>query len=125
MTSSLSQPDFSAAISRIRTMNSEELQQMLDSESKCDEFVKSLDQIRQLYAEKEILLASNKSLAEFNLEREPVLKEKRRILQEKHRELAKKAEKVRLLKRDVAEKSGKAAEPEDLLALLQVNKQHV
>lgn len=76
-------------------------------------------QIRMLYSEKEMLLASNKSLAEYNLSQEPLLKEKRAKLQEKHRELTKKAEKVRLLKKDVAEKSGKAADPEDLLALLE------
>ena len=37
------------------------------SEEKFEEFIKELPQMKALYGEKEMLLASNKSLAEYNL----------------------------------------------------------
>ncbi len=64
-------------------------------------------------------MASNKSLAEYNLSQEPVLKAARSKLQEKHREAMRMAEKVKEIKREVDEKSNKV-EPDTLLALLQV-----
>ena len=36
-------------------------------------------QMKQLYSEKEMLMASNKSLAEYNLSQEPALQEKRQV----------------------------------------------
>ena len=35
--------------------------------------------MKQLYSEKEILMTSNKSLAEYNLSQEPMLKQKRQV----------------------------------------------
>ena len=37
------------------------------SDDKFDEFIQELPQMKALYNEKEMLLASNKSLAEYNL----------------------------------------------------------
>ncbi len=36
-------------------------------------------QMKQLYSEKEMLMASNKSLAEYNLSQEPMLQQKRQV----------------------------------------------
>ena len=35
--------------------------------------------MKQLYSEKEMLMASNKSLAEYNLSQEPTLQQKRQV----------------------------------------------
>ena len=35
--------------------------------------------MKQLYSEKEMLMASNKSLAEYNLSQEPMLQQKRQV----------------------------------------------
>ena len=42
-------------------------------------------QIKQLYSEKEELMTSNKSLAEYNISQEPDIGSKRQQLAEKHR----------------------------------------
>ncbi len=36
--------------------------------------------MKQLYAEKELLMASNKSFAEYNLSQEPILLQKREVI---------------------------------------------
>ena len=40
-----SQPDFAAALSRLGAMTNEQLQELLDNDQKCEELVKSLDQV--------------------------------------------------------------------------------
>ena len=45
----------------------------------------NLFQIKQLYSEKEELMTSNKSLAEYNISQEPDIRSKRQQLAEKHR----------------------------------------
>lgn len=42
-----SHPDYSAALSRIQSMSDQELQDLLNDESLCDDFVKRLDQVNQ------------------------------------------------------------------------------
>ncbi len=69
-----------------------------------------------------MLMASNKSLAEYNLSQEEPLTSARCRLQEKHRETKRMAEKVRNLKHEVEEKGG-STEPDTMLALLQVRGQ--
>ena len=66
-----------------------------------------------------MLLASNKSLAEYNLSQEPRIREARSKMQEKHREATRLAEKVRNLKAEIDSNSGKT-DPDTLLALLKV-----
>jgi len=82
-----------------------------------------------LYGEKEMLMASNKSLAEYNLNQEEPLRQARVRLHEKQREARRAAEQVRKLKTTMEEKlaasgsgSGKSQnEPDIMLALLQVS----
>ncbi len=140
------QPDLTVANAAVSRMTVEELRGLLDDEDKCDRFVKGLDQvrgddsslssshlvisshyippplsfqIRSLYSEKEMLMASNKSLAEYNLSQEQPLTDARCRLQEKHRETRRMAEKVKNLRRDVEEKGG-SMDPDTVLGILQV-----
>jgi hypothetical protein len=45
----------------------------LNEEDKFDTFIRELPQVKRLYEEKEMLMASNKSLAEYNLSQVPYL----------------------------------------------------
>ncbi|PSN44412.1 hypothetical protein C0J52_05740 [Blattella germanica] len=76
------EPDYPAALGLFRHLNGEELKELLNDDSKFDVMMKDIKQIKDLEAEKEILMASNKSLAEFNLAKEPQLAEGKQRLQE-------------------------------------------
>ena len=114
-----SQPDFAAALATIQGWDKDRLQELLNDEEKFDALIKGLSQIKSLHDEKEMLMASNRSLAEYNLSQEPVLKDLKSQLADKHREAMRTAEKVKNAKRELDEKSG-SVEPDTLLALLQV-----
>ena len=114
-----SQPDFAAALATIQGWDKDRLQELLNDEEKFDSLIKGLSQIKSLHDEKEMLMASNRSLAEYNLSQEPVLKDLKTQLADKHREAMRTAEKVKNAKRELDEKSG-SVEPDTLLALLQV-----
>ena len=115
-----SQPDFAAALATIQGWDKDRLQELLNDEEKFDSLIKGLSQIKSLHDEKEMLMASNRSLAEYNLSQEPVLKDLKTQLADKHREAMRTAEKVKNAKRELDEKSG-SVEPDTLLALLQVS----
>merc|ERR1712012_398269 len=61
------QPDYPAALSSLQHMDSEQLKDILNNEDKFDQFIRDLPQMKALQEEKEMLLTSNKSLAEYNL----------------------------------------------------------
>ncbi|XP_074661636.1 vacuolar protein sorting-associated protein 37B-like [Tubulanus polymorphus] len=73
------QPDEAAALGILKHLSSEELQRLLDNDRKMEELIKDLQQVKTLQAERQMMMASNKSLAEFNLSREP------RLTQDKER----------------------------------------
>lgn len=112
-------PDVPMALTKLQVMSKEDLHQMFNDESMFDEYIKSLDQMKQLYSEKEMLLASNKSLAEYNLSQEPILQQKREALTEKHREAIELMAKLKETKETIEQKSGKV-KPDFLYSLLQV-----
>merc|ERR1719516_490234 len=60
--------------------------------------------MKALQEEKEMLLTSNKSLAEYNLSQEPVVREAKARLQEKYRAAQLLGEEVRQLKSRLQEK---------------------
>ncbi|XP_071448725.1 vacuolar protein sorting-associated protein 37B [Hetaerina americana] len=63
-------------------LSDEELKELLNDDTKCDELVENMQEIKNLVTEKEMLMASNKSLAEYNLSKEPNLTEgKQRLLE--------------------------------------------
>ncbi len=74
--------------------------------------------MKKLYDEKEELMVANKSLAEYNLTQEPILKAKRDRMAAKHREAVELISKVKKLKEELEQKSGKV-EPDSLYYLLE------
>lgn len=54
-------------------LNTEELRSVLNDENKLEEIVKDVKQCKDIEKEKEMLLVSNRSLAEYNLNQEPLL----------------------------------------------------
>merc|ERR1712098_568777 len=74
------------------------------------------------YNEKEMLMASNKSLAEYNMSQEPVLREAKEKLLEKYTEATRLSEEVRSLQSQLEQKSGNVR-PDTLLALLEAANQ--
>ena len=88
------QPDYPAALSSLQHMDVDNLKEILNNEDKFDEFIQNLQQIKNLHEQKEIIMASNKSLAEYNLSQEPVVKEQKAKLLEKFQSASSLAEKV-------------------------------
>uniref|UniRef100_A0A0V0GDB2 Putative vacuolar protein n=1 Tax=Triatoma dimidiata TaxID=72491 RepID=A0A0V0GDB2_TRIDM len=60
-------------LSFLMQLNSEELHSILIDFSKLEELVKGVKQYKEIEKQKELLLVSNRSLAEFNLNKEPIL----------------------------------------------------
>merc|ERR1712181_24909 len=118
------QPDYPAALSSLQHMDSEQLKDILNNEDKFDEFIRELPQMKALQEEKEMLLTSNKSLAEYNLSQEPVVGEAKARLQEKYRTAQQLGEEVRELKAALDTKQGNVS-PDTLLALLEAANQEV
>ncbi|CAK1590305.1 unnamed protein product [Parnassius mnemosyne] len=77
------QPDFSSAISFLDHLNSDELKEILNDDTKFDAVLKDVKQVKDWETEKEMMIASNRSLAEFNLAREPELEELKSEVQQK------------------------------------------
>jgi ESCRT-I complex subunit VPS37 len=103
-------------------MNSDQLKEILHNEDKFDEFIKEMPQIKALYDEKEMLMASNKSLAEYNLSQEPVISEGKQKLVEKYQIAAELAEEVKKIKTELDGQTGKVS-PDTMLALLEAANQ--
>merc|ERR1719328_997241 len=80
--------------------------------------------MKALQEEKEMLLTSNKSLAEYNLSQEPIVREAKARLQEKYRAAQQLGEEVRQLKSTLDTKQGNVS-PDTLLALLEAANQEV
>eukprot|EP00088_Acartia_fossae_P025039 TRINITY_DN2589_c0_g1_i1.p1 TRINITY_DN2589_c0_g1~~TRINITY_DN2589_c0_g1_i1.p1 ORF type:complete len:211 (-),score=72.12 TRINITY_DN2589_c0_g1_i1:888-1520(-) len=113
-----SQPDYPAALSSLQHMDVDSLKEILNNEDKFDEFIQNLSQIKGLHEQKEVIMASNKSLAEYNLSQEPIVKEQKAKLLEKFQSASSLAEKVKALKAEIDNKSGKMT-PDSLLILLE------
>uniref|UniRef100_A0A0K2V251 Vacuolar protein sortingassociated protein 37Blike [Megachile rotundata] n=1 Tax=Lepeophtheirus salmonis TaxID=72036 RepID=A0A0K2V251_LEPSM len=114
------QPDYPAATAQLGSLSSEELEVYLNEEGdeKLDEFVKSLNQVKELYREKEMLLASNKSLAEYNLSQKPILESEYEALVTKRNEAVELAKNVKVVRSELDETS-KKVQPDVLLSLLE------
>jgi len=117
-------PDYPMALSKIQVMSKEELDALLNDDEKFDDYIRSLQQIKQLYSEKEELMTSNKSLAEYNISQEPDIRSKRQELAEKHREAIEMVEKLKISRRELEAKSGNY-KPDELYSLLQISSTEV
>jgi ESCRT-I complex subunit VPS37 len=116
------QPDYPAALASLQHMSSDQLKEILNNETRFDTFVRELPQMKALFDEKEMLLASNKSLAEYNLSQEPIIREGKAALLEKFQEASNLGEEVKSLKNSLDTKSGNM-NPDTLLALLEAANQ--
>jgi len=116
------QPDYPAALGLLQHMNTDQLKEMLNDDTKFDDFIKDMPQMKNLYAEKEMLMASNKSLAEYNLSQEPIITEGKQVLVEKYQKAAELAEQVKKIKTELDTQTGKVS-PDTMLALLEAANQ--
>merc|ERR1712241_1469636 len=67
------QLDETAALGILQHLDASELQRLLDDDTKLQDLVTDLEQVKNLSREKETLITSNKSLADYSLSREPRL----------------------------------------------------
>jgi ESCRT-I complex subunit VPS37 len=77
-----SQATFDAALSFLKQLNAKELQDLMDDTDGLNKMVDELEIVKTQEMEKETHLASNKSIAEYNLSREPRLIQQRQQLAE-------------------------------------------
>ncbi|XP_014252965.1 vacuolar protein sorting-associated protein 37B [Cimex lectularius] len=63
-------------------LNTEELKEFLNNDSKLEDLIKDDKQYKDIEKEKEIIMVSNRSLAEFNLSKEPFMVSLKAQLQE-------------------------------------------
>jgi len=116
------QPDYPAALASLQHMDIDALKDILNNEDNFNNFVSELPQIKNLEAEKEMLMTSNKSLAEYNMSQEPAVKERKERLLEKFQAATSLAERVKALKAEIDNKSGSMT-PDSLLILLEAANQ--
>ncbi|XP_029163187.1 vacuolar protein sorting-associated protein 37B [Nylanderia fulva] len=76
------EPDIPAALGLLSHLDNDELKELLNNDSKFEDIVKDIKQFKNLETEKEMLMASNRSLAEFNLSKQPELEEGKQMLKE-------------------------------------------
>ena len=100
------QPDYPAAMASLQSMDAEQLKEILNNDVKFDDFMKELPQVKSLENEKNMLLASNKSLAEYNLSQEPVLRQGKERLAEKQRTATALSAGLKELQTELQTKSG-------------------
>ncbi|XP_051160640.1 vacuolar protein sorting-associated protein 37B [Leptopilina boulardi] len=74
--------DTQAALRIIKNMSNDELKELLNDDEKFEEVIKNVEQFKEYETEKEMLMASNRSLAEYNLARQPELEEGKQELRE-------------------------------------------
>ncbi|XP_059053088.1 vacuolar protein sorting-associated protein 37B [Achroia grisella] len=77
------QPDYPSAMGLLTHLNSDELKEMLNDDTKFDAVLKDVKQVKDWDTEKEMIIASNRSLAEFNLSKEPELEQLKSDVQQK------------------------------------------
>ncbi|KAL1130030.1 hypothetical protein AAG570_012973 [Ranatra chinensis] len=63
--------DYKAICGFLEHLNNKELEDVLNYDNKFEDMVKDINLSKDIETDKEMLLASNRSLAEFNLKREP------------------------------------------------------
>jgi len=77
-----SEPDYSTTSDLLTHLNSDELKKLLNDDVSLNGMLKDVPHVRNLETDKEMLLTGNKSIAEFNLSKEPQLREAKMRLAE-------------------------------------------
>ncbi|XP_026488948.2 vacuolar protein sorting-associated protein 37B [Vanessa tameamea] len=112
------QPDYPSTIGLLAHLNSDELKEMLNDDTKFDTVLKDVKQVKDWETEKEMIIASNRSLAEFNLSKEPDLEELKSQVQEKSELGEQLCSRIQELLNEYKSKSA-GISPDTTLALLQ------
>lgn len=112
------QPDYPSTIGLLAHLNSDELKEMLNDDTKFDSVLKDVKQVKDWDTEREMIIASNRSLAEFNLSKEPELEELKAQVQEKSEIGEKLCSRIQELLNEYKSKSA-GISPDTTLALLQ------
>ncbi|CAI9741167.1 Hypothetical predicted protein [Octopus vulgaris] len=113
-------PDESEAFAVIHSMENDDLNVMLRDSAKVDELIESLSQVKNIQQERDVMLASNKSLAEYNLGIRPKFEDLKQQIAAKYAEVSE-------LKTTLAEEIGSLdvvankQSLETILALLQAD----
>ncbi|XP_014211099.1 vacuolar protein sorting-associated protein 37C [Copidosoma floridanum] len=100
------EPDIPAALSPLQNYTTEQLKELLNDEEKFEELIKDNKQLLELEAEKKEIMVRNRSLAEFNLTKEPELEEAKRRIQSLSEEGSQLCSKVQALLEQIANKAG-------------------
>eukprot|EP00095_Tigriopus_kingsejongensis_P007344 maker-scaffold589_size129586-snap-gene-0.47 protein:Tk07344 transcript:maker-scaffold589_size129586-snap-gene-0.47-mRNA-1 annotation:"vacuolar protein-sorting" len=111
-------PNFEASMAKVANLSQAELQDLLNDENRFEQFLQGLDPIQSIQNEKALLTASIKSLAEYNLTQEPVLRRARGQLESLRTEACGLLTETKTLRRSVDDQRGQS-DPDTLLALLQ------
>lgn len=115
------QPDYPAAMGLLAHLNSDELKELLNDDSKFDETVlKDVKQVKDWETEREMIIASNRSLAEFNLSKEAELEDLKTQVQQKSETGEKLCSRIQELLDEYKTKSA-GVSPDTTLALLQTS----
>ncbi|XP_077299118.1 vacuolar protein sorting 37B [Arctopsyche grandis] len=61
-------------------LTNDELKDVLNDEDKAESIFKDIQQVKDMEAEKDVIIASNRSLAEFNLSKESTLNDSKQII---------------------------------------------
>lgn len=83
------QGSYDTALAFLKQLNSQELQSLMDDNERLNKLVDDLELVKNGQHEKETLLASNKSIAEYNLSLEPRLIQSRDLLAETYEQAIK------------------------------------
>ncbi|RWS28344.1 vacuolar protein sorting-associated protein 37B-like protein [Leptotrombidium deliense] len=105
----------------LQHFSNDELKNILNDEhsgTKLDELVANLSQVKKLESEREMLIASNKSLAEYNISREPSYRQLRQSLVSSHKEATDLKKEVEA-KKEKLEEINRQTSLDTTLALLQ------
>lgn len=113
-------PDYSHLTGFLSHLTSDELKDILNNEEKCESMIKDLKQIKDIEAEREMLVASNKSISEYNLSKKSILEEQQAQVKETY-QLAMDLKDSLYEKKAILEKSKSTQSNETLLALLQAS----
>ncbi|XP_010150826.1 PREDICTED: vacuolar protein sorting-associated protein 37C, partial [Eurypyga helias] len=108
----------------LRNRTVEELQELQDNAEEIERLALESREVQELQLEREMALASNRSLAEQNLKFQAPLETGRADLSDRYEELRKLAERCREQKAKL-EKFSAAMHPQTLLDLLQVESQKI
>ncbi|XP_015784839.1 vacuolar protein sorting-associated protein 37C [Tetranychus urticae] len=115
--------DIKTLTSVIKHLSNDELKQLLNDESpttdiKLEELIKDLPQVQNLEKKKELMLAENKSIAEYNLSKETAFRQLKQSLYESHQE-ALELKKTLERKKDKLDEYNRQTSLDITLALLQ------